>query len=97
MADPAARFPALKGPESFNFAAIPSLNKTLVMELARCGYIQHREKVIAVGKNGNDKVHVALGLAASGDYPWASRQPTAWCKNSWLPSGTWTCPGGCAG
>ena len=56
--------PAVKSLESFNFPAIPSLNKTLVMELARCEYIQRRENVIAVGNSGNGKTHVALGLAA---------------------------------
>ena len=34
----------------------------LVMELARCEYIQHRENVIAVGNSGTGKTHVALGL-----------------------------------
>ena len=32
----AARFPALKSLDTFDFPAIPSLNKALVMELARC-------------------------------------------------------------
>ena len=43
-------------------AAIPSVNKTLVMDLARCEYVQHRENVIAVGNSGTGKTHVALGL-----------------------------------
>ena len=34
-----ARFPALKSLDSFDFAAIPSLNKTLVLELARSEYV----------------------------------------------------------
>ena len=42
--------------------AIPSVNKSLVMELARCEYIQRRENVIAVGNSGTGKTHVALGL-----------------------------------
>ena len=45
-----------------DFPAIPSLNKALVMELARCEYIQRRENVIAVGNSGTGKTHVALGL-----------------------------------
>ena len=45
-----------------DFPAIPSLNKSLVMELARCEYIQRRENVIAVGNSGTGKTHVALGL-----------------------------------
>ncbi len=44
------------------FPAVPSLNKALVMELARCEYIQRRENVIAVGNSGTGKTHVALGL-----------------------------------
>ena len=58
----AARFPAVKSLDTFDFPAIPSLNKALVMELARCEYIQRRENVIAVGNSGTGKTHVALGL-----------------------------------
>ena len=43
----AARFPAVKSLDTFDFPAIPSVNKALVMELARCEYVQHRENVIA--------------------------------------------------
>jgi DNA replication protein DnaC len=32
----AARFPVVKSFDTFDFAAIPSLNKPLVLELARC-------------------------------------------------------------
>jgi len=38
-----ARFPAIKSLDSFEFKALPSLNKMLVMELARCDYIYTRE------------------------------------------------------
>ena len=38
------------------------MNKSLLMELARCEYIQHRENVIAVGNSGTGKTHIALGL-----------------------------------
>ncbi|HET6518917.1 MAG TPA: IS21-like element helper ATPase IstB [Geminicoccaceae bacterium] len=57
-----ARFPAVKSLDSFDFAAIPSLNKMLVLELARCAYIARRENVIALGNSGTGKTHVALGL-----------------------------------
>jgi DNA replication protein DnaC len=57
-----ARFPAVKGLDGFDFAAIPSLNKLLVLELARCGYVGRREDVIALGNSGTGKTHVALGL-----------------------------------
>ncbi len=58
----AARFPAVKSLDTFNFLAIPSVNKALVMELARCEYVERRENVIAVGNSGTGKTHVALGL-----------------------------------
>ena len=38
------------------------MNKSLVMELARCEYVQRRENIIAVGNSGTGKTHVALGL-----------------------------------
>ena len=58
----AARFPAVKTLESFNFPALPSLNKTLVLELARSEYIARRENIIALGNSGTGKTHIALGL-----------------------------------
>ena len=52
--------------DTFEFTAIPGLNKMLVLELARCEYIQQRENIIALGNSGTGKTHVALalGLAA---------------------------------
>ncbi len=58
----AARFPAVKSLDTFDFLAIPSVNKALVMELARCEYIERRENIIAVGNSGAGKTHIALGL-----------------------------------
>ena len=58
----AAHFPATKSLDTFDFLAIPSLNKPLVMQLARCEYIERRENVIAIGNSGTGKTHVALGL-----------------------------------
>ena len=61
-----ARFPAVKSLDTFDFTAIPSLNKMLVLELARGEFILRRENVIALGNSGTGKTHVALalGLAA---------------------------------
>ena len=50
------------GPDSFDFKAMPSLNKMMVLELARCEYIERRENVIALGNSGTGKTHIALGL-----------------------------------
>jgi DNA replication protein DnaC len=58
----AAHFPAVKSLDSFDFPAIPSLNKALVLELARGEYVERRENVIALGNSGTGKTHVALGL-----------------------------------
>ena len=58
----AARFPAVKSLDTLDFLAIPSVNKQLVMELAQCEYIEHRENVIAVANSGTGQTHVALGL-----------------------------------
>ena len=62
----AAKFPVSKGLETFDFLAIPSLNKKLVVELARCEWITRRENVLALGNSGTGKTHIglALGLAA---------------------------------
>jgi DNA replication protein DnaC len=61
-----ARFPAVTSLDTVDFAAIPSLNKRLVLERARCEYILQRENVIALGNSGTGKTHIslALGLAA---------------------------------
>ena len=62
----AARFPAVKSFDTFDFTAIPSLNKMLVLDLGRCEFIVRRENIIALGNSGTGKTHVALalGLAA---------------------------------
>lgn len=57
-----ARFPVTKSLDSFDFTAIPSLNKALVLELARCDYISRKENVLALGNSGTGKTHIALGL-----------------------------------
>ena len=58
----AARFPAVKTLDTFGFPSIPSPNKAMVMELARCEYIQRRDNVIAIG-NRSRSVRPALGWA----------------------------------
>ena len=57
-----AKFPSVKSLDSFDFKAIPSLNKMMVLELARCEWIERQENVIALGPSGTGKTHVALGL-----------------------------------
>ena len=57
-----AKFSAVKSLDSFDFLALPSLNKPLVLELARCEYVARRENIIALGNSGTGKTHIALGL-----------------------------------
>jgi DNA replication protein DnaC len=61
-----AKFPVVKTMDSFDFLAIPSLNKTMVLELARCEFLTRRENVLLLGNSGTGKSHIALalGLAA---------------------------------
>lgn len=61
-----ARFPQTKSLDTFDFEAQPSLNKALVLELARCEWIEKRHNCIALGPSGTGKTHaaLALGLAA---------------------------------
>ena len=55
----------VKSLESFDFTAIPSLNKTLVLELARSEYVAGRENVIAVGNSGTDVNQQTLNVSSS--------------------------------
>src|SRR6266700_7587439 len=44
-----ARFDVVKSLDSFDFLAIPSLNKALVLELARSEFIERKENILALG------------------------------------------------
>ena len=57
-----AKFPTLKSLDSFDFTAIPSLNKKRVMELSRCEFVDKKENVITLGNSGTGKTHIATGL-----------------------------------
>jgi DNA replication protein DnaC len=60
-----ARFPFLKSLDSFEFLAIPSLNKAMVLEMARCEFIGRRENVLLLGNSGTGKTDIALQMAVS--------------------------------
>lgn len=57
-----AKFPVIKSLDTFDFAAIPGLNKSLVLELMRCEWINKRENIVALGPSGVGKTHIALAL-----------------------------------
>jgi DNA replication protein DnaC len=52
--------------EAFDWAFQPSLDKALVLELARLDFVQRRDDLVITGKSGTGKSHIlkALGLRA---------------------------------
>jgi hypothetical protein len=50
-----ARFPAAKTLDGFDFAARPSVNKPLVLDLVRGDYLTRHENVLLVGPSGTGK------------------------------------------
>jgi DNA replication protein DnaC len=62
----AAKFPTAKALGAFNFAAAPSVNKPMILELMRCEYIDRRENVLLIGGSGTGKTFLAtvLGMEA---------------------------------
>jgi len=59
----AARFPQAKTLDEFDFSQQPSINKPLVLELAKGQYIDDRENVLLIGSSGVGKTHLAIALA----------------------------------
>ena len=64
----AARFPTPKELGSFDFAAAPTANRPLALELMRCEFVDRRENVLLIGGSGTGKTHLAtaLGMEACG-------------------------------
>jgi hypothetical protein len=60
----AAKFPSTKSLATFDFLARPSVNKMMVLELARCSFIDERENVLFIGNPGTGKSHLATAIAA---------------------------------
>ena len=57
-----AGFPAEKDLSSFEFTAVPKLNKKRILELARCEYLNKAENIVFVGPPGVGKTHLAVAL-----------------------------------
>lgn len=47
----------------FDFAAVPSLNRTLVFDLASCAFVARAQNVLLCGPTGTGKSHLANALA----------------------------------
>jgi DNA replication protein DnaC len=58
-----ARFPIIKELATFDFSAVPQLNKQRLLELARGEYMAQAQPIILVGNPGLGKTHIAVGLA----------------------------------
>jgi DNA replication protein DnaC len=58
-----AKFPFAKRLEDFDFSAVPSLQKTQVLDLAQGTFLTRHENVVLVGPSGIGKTHLLLGLA----------------------------------
>jgi DNA replication protein DnaC len=58
-----ARFPVPYGLDTFDFAALPQLNKTRILELAQGHWITEHHNVILLGDIGTGKTHVGTALA----------------------------------
>ena len=57
-----AKFPGVKSLDSFDFLAMPTLNKAMLLELARCEFLSRRENVLLLGNSGTSKTHITLAL-----------------------------------
>src|SRR4029078_5927803 len=58
----AARFPAHKLLDEFDFSARPSVNKPLLLQLVKGDYLDKRENILLVGPSGTGKSHLATAL-----------------------------------
>jgi len=61
----AARFPATKTLDDFDFEAQPNVNKALLLELAKGDWLDKRENLLIVGASGTGKTHLATALATA--------------------------------
>jgi DNA replication protein DnaC len=59
----AACLPAIKLVSEFDFAAQPTINRLLALDLMRCDYISRKENVLMIGACGTGKTHLATSFA----------------------------------
>jgi len=54
-----------KGLDNFDFTFNPKMNRSLVFDLATCGFINRREDALFVGPGGTGKSHLAQAIGQS--------------------------------
>jgi DNA replication protein DnaC len=57
-----ARFPFVKGLDSFEFGYQPSVDRKQIQALSTCRFVEHGENVVLLGPPGVGKTHLAVGL-----------------------------------
>jgi DNA replication protein DnaC len=55
-------FPVTKTLDTFEFTAVPALNKQKVLALSQGDFVKERENVLLVGNSGTGKTHLATAL-----------------------------------
>ena len=78
----AARFPARKTLEEFDFSFARSLKKSAVLHLAQLDFLHARENIVLLGPPGTGKTHlaIAIGIRAclAGQRLPSPRPPSGW-------------------
>ena len=57
-----AKFPTVKTLDSFDFAAVPTLDKAKILALADSSFIREHENLVLLGNSGLGKTHLAIAL-----------------------------------
>lgn len=57
-----AAFPVTKTLDSFDFTAIPQLNKNKILTLSQADFVRAHENVILIGNSGTGKSHLATAI-----------------------------------